>query len=68
MTKAEAYNLIGIPVGYHFLYLGVECLIDDKPSLICREHVIGDWRRPYYSKFQLPYILDNTEQVRTLSP
>lgn len=66
MTREEVYEKIKIPSGYHFLYLGVECVIDERPSLVCREH-IGDWRRPYYSKFQLSELFRNTKEIRKLS-
>lgn len=66
ITKEEAYRMIRIPTGNHFLYLGIECLINDEPALVVREHIMRDWRKPMYSRLQLSALLDNTSKVESL--
>lgn len=68
MNRREVYQKIGIPLGYHFLYLGVECVIDRDGYVLCKEYETRNWRRPYYSRFQIDELLQHRSNIKALLP
>lgn len=67
ITRQEAYWRLNLIEGDHFLFMNTECVIDSTPQLLINDSVLGIWRKPYYSKMQLEYVLEHPNQVYPLS-
>ena len=66
MEREQVYNIIKLPLGYHFWFQGVECLVADGPSLVTRD-CFGDWIKPNYTIYQFPEFLNHIDKIKKLN-